>query len=179
MFNADLALSVTMTAISTVLSAAMLPANLLLYANAAFGTGSESEQSGEGSMILDTIDWPSLFGCLAIVIVAIGLGLCASEKFSSPRFNKFANKMGSVSGILLIVFSAVVSSISGSSDAQVWAQPWSFYASVTAPCLVGLALATLCGVIARLKKPEVVSVSVECCYQNVGIATTAGKCPRS
>ena len=37
MFNADLALSVTMTAISTMVSSVMLPANLLLYVNAAFG----------------------------------------------------------------------------------------------------------------------------------------------
>ena len=168
-----------MTAVSTVLSIVMLPANLLLYANAAFGAGSESEPSGEASTILDTIDWPSLFCSLAIVIVAIGLGLRASVKFSSPHFKKIANTMGSVSGILLMVFSAVVSSFSGSSEAQVWAQPWSFYAGVTAPCLAGLTFATFCGVVVRLKKPEVVSVAVECCYQNVGIATTAGTCPRS
>jgi len=171
MFNADLALSVTMTAISTMISTVMLPLNLLLYANAAFDTGPEKE--GEGSIILETVEWPSLFISLAIVIVAIGMGLCASVKISSHRFNKVANKVGTVAGILLVVFSGVVSSLSGSDEAQVWSQPWSFYVGVTAPCLVGLAIATFFGLIARLKKPEVISVGVECCYQNVGIATSA------
>eukprot|EP00957_Ditylum_brightwellii_P066894 5076933-Ditylum_brightwellii.AAC.1 len=37
LFNADLALSVAMTALSTLLSAIFLPANLLLYAYFAYG----------------------------------------------------------------------------------------------------------------------------------------------
>jgi predicted Na+-dependent transporter len=168
MFNADLALSVTMTAISTMVSSVMLPANLLLYVNAAFGASSGSDES-----IINHLDWPSLFISLAIVILAIALGLFASFKVSSHRFNRFANRMGSMSGILLIVFSGVLSSLSGDKQAQIWAQPWSFYVGVSAPCLVGLFLATCAGVCARLKRPEVISVGVECCYQNVGIATSA------
>lgn len=171
LFNADLALSVTMTAISTMISTVMLPLNLFLYANAAFDTGSEKDR--EGSIVLDTVNWLSLFISLAIVMLAIGIGLCASVKIDSHRFNKFANRIGSVSGILLIVFSGVVSSLSGSDEAQVWGQSWSFYVGVASPCLAGLALATFFGLVARLKKPEVISVGVECCYQNVGIATTA------
>ena len=170
MFNADLALSVTMTAISTMVSTVMLPANLLLYVNAAFGLGSKGD---DGGSVLSNIDWASLFVSLAIVILAIGFGLCASFKISSHRFNRFANRMGSLSGILLIVFSAVVSALSGSNEAQIWGQPWSFYVGVSAPCLVGLFLATCFATLARLRKPEVVSVGVECCYQNVGIATSA------
>eukprot|EP00584_Thalassiosira_punctigera_P027498 CAMPEP_0172579422 /NCGR_PEP_ID=MMETSP1067-20121228/139239_1 /TAXON_ID=265564 ORGANISM="Thalassiosira punctigera, Strain Tpunct2005C2" /NCGR_SAMPLE_ID=MMETSP1067 /ASSEMBLY_ACC=CAM_ASM_000444 /LENGTH=380 /DNA_ID=CAMNT_0013372141 /DNA_START=243 /DNA_END=1382 /DNA_ORIENTATION=- len=162
MFNADLALSVTMTAISTMVSTIMLPANLLLYVNAAFGI---RESGGEGGgTVLDKIDWPSLFISLAIVIVAIALGLCTSFKISSHWFNRFANRMGSLSGILLIVFSGVVSSLG---------QHWSFYVGVTAPCFAGLCIATVFATIARLRKPEVMCVGVECCYQNVGIATSA------
>ena len=168
MFNADLALSVTMTAISTMVSSIMLPANLLLYVNAAFGASSGSDES-----IINHLDWPSLFISLAIVILAIGLGLFASFKVSSHRFNRFANRMGSMSGILLVIFSGVLSSLSGDKQAQIWGQPWSFYIGVSAPCLVGLFIATCAGVCARLKRPEVVSVGVECCYQNVGIATSA------
>ncbi|KAK1736611.1 bile acid:sodium symporter family protein [Skeletonema marinoi] len=130
MFNADLALSVTMTAISTMVSSIMLPANLLLYVNAAFGASS------------------------------------GSDEISSHRFNRFANRMGSMSGILLVIFSGVLSSLSGDKQAQIWGQP-------ERPCLVGLFIATCAGVCARLKRPEVVSVGVECCYQNVGIATSA------
>lgn len=170
MFNADLALSVTMTAISTLISTVMLPANLLLYVNASFGVRSGADS---GETVLGNIDWASLFVSLAIVILAIALGLCASFRISSHRFNRFANRMGSVSGILLIIFSAVVTSLSGSQEAQLWGQPWSFYVGVTAPCLVGLFIATIFASIARLRKPERISVGVECCYQNVGIATSA------
>mmetsp|Transcript_38127 Transcript_38127/g.80255 ORF Transcript_38127/g.80255 Transcript_38127/m.80255 type:complete len:516 (+) Transcript_38127:380-1927(+) len=170
MFNADLALSVTMTAISTIISTVMLPANLLLYVNAAFGIKSDKD---DGGSVLHNIDWASLFVSLAIVIVAIGLGLCASFRISSHRFNRFANRMGSLSGVLLIVFSAIVSSLSGSNESQIWGLPWSFYVGVTSPCFVGLFIATGFGVLARLRKPEVISVGVECCYQNVGIATSA------
>lgn len=171
MFNADLALSVTMTAISTLISTIMLPANLLLYVNAAFGIRGSQQEGGDS--VLDNIEWASLFVSLAIVIAAIALGLLASFKISSHRFNRFANRMGSISGILLVVFSAVVTSLSGSNEAQIWGQPWSFYVGVTSPCLVGLFIATILATIARLKKPEVISVGVECCYQNVGIATSA------
>ena len=172
MFNGDLALSVTMTAISTLISTIMLPANLLLYVNAAFGLRSSSGQD-KGASVLDNINWASLFVSLAIVIVAIGLGLCASFKISSHRFNRFSNRMGNMSGVLLIVFSAVVSALGGSNESLIWGQPWSFYVGVTAPCLVGLCIATVLAIIARLRKPEVISVGVECCYQNVGIATSA------
>lgn len=168
MFNADLALSVTMTAISTMVSSVMLPANLLLYVNAAFGASSGSDES-----IINQLDWVSLFISLAIVIVAIATGLFTSFKVSSHRFNRFANRLGSMSGIFLIIFSAVLSQLSGDNDAKIWEQSWAFYVGVSAPCLVGLFLATCAGICARLKRPEVISVGVECCYQNVGIATSA------
>jgi len=173
MFNADLALSVTMTAVSTMISCIMLPANLLLYVNAAFGMRDHSAAGDNGESVLKNIDWVSLFTSLAIVILAIGLGLFCSFKISSHRFNRFANRLGSMSGILLIIFSGVVTALSGSTEAQIWGQPWAFYVGVTAPCLVGLFLATCFATIARLRRPEVVSVGVECCYQNVGIATSA------
>ncbi|KAL3764204.1 hypothetical protein ACHAWU_004016 [Discostella pseudostelligera] len=167
MFNADLALSVTMTTVSTILSILFLPANLLLYITVGFGS-----RAGGGS-ILDNIDWGSLFISIAIVIAAIMLGLFASFKVSSHRFNRFANHLGSCSGVLLIIFSIVVSSLSGSNEAQIWGQNWTFYVGVIAPCLLGLVFATVFALVARLKKPEVVTVGVECCYQNVGIATSA------
>lgn len=168
-FNADLALSVTMTAIGTLMSVFMLPANLLLYVNAAFGFGSND---GERS-IIENIDWFSLFTSVAIVIAAIVFGLCASAKYSSNRFNQFANRLGSSAGVLMITFSVILSSLSGKSEAQVWGQHWSFYIGVTAPCVLGLVFSTICALVARLRKPEVVSVGIECAYQNVGIATSA------
>ena len=81
LFNADLALSVTMTAISTILSTLALPANLLLYANVSYHADVTSE-----------LDWVSVFVALAIVISAIALGLFCSYKFHSYRFNIIANQ---------------------------------------------------------------------------------------
>jgi len=77
MFNGDLALSVTMTAISTILSIFMLPLNLLLYTRFSYERD-----------IVHNLDWPMLFAALAIVICAIAMGLYCSAQFDSIRFHK-------------------------------------------------------------------------------------------
>lgn len=173
MFNADLALSVTMTAVGTVTSSLMLPANLMLYVNAAF-KDEKAIAEGDEESVIDSIDWVSLFTSLAIVIAAISLGLFASYKVSNQKFNVWANRLGSISGLLLVVFSMLLSSFSGDNDAKVWSQHWTFYLGVSLPCLAGLLISTVLSAhFAKLQKPEVVSVGVECCYQNVGIAQSA------
>lgn len=159
MFNADLALSVTMTAISTLLSVVMLPANLMLFARLSY----------EGN-ILDILDWWALFTAIAIVIGAITLGLICSVKFDSHRFHLNANRVGNVCGISLVLFSAVLSNTEG--DSHMWDNDWTFYFGVAAPCVFGLLIANVMTSFLRLKKPERVTVSIECCYQNVGIATS-------
>lgn len=95
MFNADLALSVTMTAISTLLSTFMLPLNLLLYAKASYDAD-----------VIAKLDWGAIFISLMIVLSAIGLGLLASEKFNSHNFNLHANR---VSRSSLMGYAAVMS----------------------------------------------------------------------
>jgi predicted Na+-dependent transporter len=80
LFNADLALSVTMTALSTLLSVVFMPLNLLIYTRYSY----EDD-------VIDNLDWASLFLSLAIVISAVGLGLLCSWKVHSHRFNMMAN----------------------------------------------------------------------------------------
>ena len=63
MFNADLALSVTMTAISTIVSIVTLPLNLLLYLNLTCNDD-----------VVSKLDWVSLFRSLVVVVGAISLG---------------------------------------------------------------------------------------------------------
>lgn len=168
LFNADLALSVTMTAISTLFSIALLPVNLLLYTYAAYGI------SGDDSSILSSVDFKTLFYSLAIVIAAIVSGLYTSYRVRSPKFQIWSNRLGSISGLLLITVSAVISSNSGDSESpNLLEQNWAFYVGVAFPCLIGLVLANVLAHCSKLNKPEVVTVSVECCYQNVGIATSA------
>ena len=64
LFNAELALSIAMTTISTTLSIAFLPLNLFLYSKAAYGRSDAVQQ----------IDYLSLFISIAIIITAVALG---------------------------------------------------------------------------------------------------------
>jgi len=160
MFNADLALSVTMTAISTLLSIIMLPANLLLYSRFSYDDD-----------IIAILNWMSLFVSLVVVIGAITLGLFCSAKIHSHKFNAYANKLGNFAGIALVVFSATMSN-SGGGDTKIWNRDWQFYVGVALPCVAGLVISNVITTIFRLKRPERVTVSIECCYQNVGIATS-------
>ena len=82
MFNADLALSVTMTAISTLLSVIMLPVNLIIYATTSYS-----------SAVVKSLDWTALFHSIITVIGAIMAGLICSATVSSHNFNLMANKV--------------------------------------------------------------------------------------
>jgi len=164
-FNADLALSVAMTAISTILSVFFLPANLTFYSKAAYGGGGD---------VIDSLDFTGLFISLAIVTAGILLGLFTSYKVNNRRFKKCANTLASISGVLLILFSVLLSGSGGEEESKsLWEQHWTFFVGVSMPCILGLALANAISTIARLEKPERVTLAVECCYQNTGIATSA------
>ena len=160
MFNADLALSVAMTAISTVMSIAMLPINLLLYTRLSYN-----------SDVLQTLDWTSLVVAMIVVISAIGLGIFCSARYQSHKFNLTANKLGNISGLSLILFSAVLSNVGGG-GVRIWNRGWEFYIGVALPCLLALILSNVVTTWLNLKKPERITTSIECCYQNVGIATS-------
>jgi len=161
-FNADLALSVTMTAISTVVSIVTMPLNLLLYSKLTYDDD-----------VVSNLDWASLFTSLIVVMAAIVIGLVCSAKVHSHRFNKVANKLGNVAGILLVLFSIAMSSLTGESDSKIWNRSWHFYLGIALPCLLGLLLSNLFTTFfIQLVPPERVTVSVEGCYQNVGIATS-------
>jgi len=158
-FNADLALSVTMTAISTLLSVVLMPINLLIYCKYAY----EAD-------VVQSLDFNALFIALTVVISAIGLGLFASAKIHSYRFNILSNKLGNYAGISLVAYSALMSNTGG--ETHMWEHGWQFYVGVALPCLAGLVVANVLTSFLSLNKPERVTLSVECCYQNVGIATS-------
>ena len=87
LFNADLALSVAMTTASTVLSAVMLPLNLLLYIPLAF--------EGRGD-VHKHLRWSALFVAIGVVASAILLGLLTSARYcdgDAARHGRFA-KLG-------------------------------------------------------------------------------------
>jgi hypothetical protein len=159
MFNADLALSVTMTGISTILSVVMLPINLYIYATITYS-----------SEVVKSLNWGSLFLSLVVVIGGIAAGIGCSAWYNSTRFNLLANKMGNVAGVVLVLFSALVSS--SSTEASLWTQDAKFYIGVALPAVLGVVIATYMATKFNLDKPERVSVAVEGCYQNTGIATS-------
>eukprot|EP00558_Chaetoceros_sp_UNC1202_P001778 CAMPEP_0197256228 /NCGR_PEP_ID=MMETSP1429-20130617/74706_1 /TAXON_ID=49237 /ORGANISM="Chaetoceros sp., Strain UNC1202" /LENGTH=356 /DNA_ID=CAMNT_0042719739 /DNA_START=73 /DNA_END=1143 /DNA_ORIENTATION=- len=160
-FNADLALSVTMTAISTILSVAMLPLNVLLYSRLAF----------DGD-VLDSLDWHALGISLAVVVAAITSGLFISAKYGkeSPKLRSALNKAGNVAGLGLIIFTSVAPE-GGSIDLS--GRELVFYFGTILPIVFGLLASILISSLAGLNKPERVTVSVECVYQNTGIAMTS------
>ena len=152
LFNADLALSVAMTTVSSVASVVMLPLNLAVYLNAT------------GSTNID-VEYGPLSVAVAIVVAGIGAGLFASSKLPTKRhvFHTLAN----VAGLSLIALG--FASTSGSRDG-LFNQPWNFFAGCAAPCVFGIVLATGSAVGAGLTKPQVVSVGIETVYQNTALA---------
>lgn len=159
MFNADLALSVTMTGLSTILSTFMLPLNLVIYASGSYD-----------SDVVQSLDWTALFLSLVVVIGGIASGIGCSAWQNSTRFNLLANKAGNIAGVALVLYSALVSSTS--EDASLWSQDAKFYIGTALPAVIGVCLAVYLATKAQLEKPERVSVAVEGCYQNTGIATS-------
>jgi len=159
LFNADLALSVTMTGISTLLSVVMLPLNLIIYTSTTYS-----------DEVVKALDWFALFLSLVVVLGGITSGVLTSAWYNSTRFNLMANKLGNLAGLALVTFSAIVSSTDG--DAGVWSQNAVFYIGCAIPAIVGVSLATYFATKLGLEKPERVSVAVEGTYQNTGIATS-------
>jgi predicted Na+-dependent transporter len=185
MFNADLALSVTMTALSTILATIMLPINLLLYTRWIYSAS-----------VLQSLDWTSLFISLIVVLSGIISGLGVSQytmnkhlqqqRNQSNNNNKTdaaitpiqsiddmrrnANRMGNCAGLALILLSVTVSS--SNQNARLWDQDISFYMAGAIPPIIGLLIAVSLASHYKLDKPECVAVSIESCYQNTGIATT-------
>ena len=168
-FNADLPLSVAMTTISSLLSVVLLPLNLFFYSWLAYGVFATNTTGTDASSIVKSLDFKSLFQSLAVVLSAIISGLLAGYKFDTTTFHTRANKLGSICGICLIIVSIVV--VSGPKS-DLGSLPWSFYVATIIPCLGGLFLAHCFSKLAKLSPPEVMSIAIECCCQNTGIATS-------
>jgi predicted Na+-dependent transporter len=151
--NADLALSVAMTTVSTLVSMIMLPVNTLIYIQMAYG----SEVP---------LDWLSLMTTLVIAICAIGSGLYCGAKW--PEKKGLFNAIGQVSGVAMIAISTIFSSRTD----PIWNRDRTFYMATALPCIGALLVSSLFALILNFKKTESVAVVIETAYQNVGLATS-------
>lgn len=79
-------------------------------------------------------------------------------------------QFGNFAGIALLIFSAIVSN--GNEESQMWQRNWKFYVGCFMPCVFALITANIVTTYTGLKKPERVASSIECCYQNTGIAAS-------
>jgi sodium/bile acid cotransporter 2 len=160
-FNADLAMSVAMTGASTLVGVVMLPVNLCLYCMLLYG---KNTFTGE--------HFVSVLISLAIIIIALIIGLGISWLMNSEvardRFSKFSN----VIGIALFVLSIFVSE--HKSRTPVWKKPASLHLAIATPIIMAIivTLAVTSIPFLGLKKPERVAVVIEACYQNPGLATS-------
>jgi predicted Na+-dependent transporter len=163
LFNAELALSVTMTTVSTLLSVILLPTNLILYTRFSYNAA-----------VVKSLDWGALIISLITVISGITGGLLASyiatQRGRTTIFRTRANRIGNVAGIMLIVLSFTVSSTD--QDTSLWNRGPKFYIGVALPAIFGLCMSVYLSLKAQLTPPERVAVAVEACYQNTGIATS-------
>lgn len=143
MFNGDLALSVAMTAISTISSIIFLPLNLILYTRFSY--------SGD---IVRQLDFVALFLSIFVVILAILLGLLSSHKLQSERFRRWANMIGNFCGVGLMAFSAAVTNAGDDVDSKIWARDWQFYVATILPCAFGLLITNIIAAFLNLKPAE-------------------------
>jgi hypothetical protein len=151
------------------MSVALLPFNLFVYTYLAYG----HKENEQGVSIIQALDFETIFISLSVVLSAIVLGLYMGYRYDSPRAHERANRLGSICGLLLVVSSVVMSNGGHDSQSRLWNQPWPFYLAVAAPCVVGLCLSTLLArTVVKLSPPESVTIAIECCYQNTGIATS-------
>ena len=179
LFNADLILSVAATACSTLLAALLLPLNLLIYLSASYG-----------SEMVGMLRWDLLLLSIGVVTAAVATGLVASRRISRMARDERVEGLGmegggpgravmirarfghagNLFGLVLIIFSVVFSSV----DEPIWDKPSHFYIEVALPAIVSLVLSSLLTTLPclRLTRPERVAVTIECLYQNTGIATS-------
>eukprot|EP00565_Helicotheca_tamesis_P004009 CAMPEP_0185730440 /NCGR_PEP_ID=MMETSP1171-20130828/9844_1 /TAXON_ID=374046 /ORGANISM="Helicotheca tamensis, Strain CCMP826" /LENGTH=364 /DNA_ID=CAMNT_0028399481 /DNA_START=353 /DNA_END=1447 /DNA_ORIENTATION=- len=158
-FNAELALSIGISTISAIIALLILPLNVMIYSRLF---------SWQNSVAY--IDFEALYNSLGVYISGLSLGLIASCMVKWKRFHVFSNIMGNIAGLILLVFSFVVSNIG--SNTSILDRPWYFFVCVGAPFYVALLLVNVVLFFTDLTPPQKMTVSCDCTCQNIAIATS-------
>lgn len=171
LFNADLALSVAMTTVSTLCSMFMLPLNILIYVNIAFKSLPKNQCTDtEDASCQDLgVDFSALGLTLGVVISAIVLGLIFG--YYNPKWQVRANQVGNVCGMASILLGLFFSQTSGDPPLE---QPPVIWFACLVPLQVALWLAYFLSYGLGLPGPQRVAIAIETAYQNTGIAIAYG-----
>ena len=148
----DLALSVGMTATSTLLAPILTPLLVWLMA---------------GTMV-DVDTWGMLQSIVYVVIAPIVAGLLC-QRFLSKMTKRVVPYLPAVSSIAIALVVGIV--VSHTAD-KLWAGGMLVVLVVMAHNLLGLAIGFLLGTLFRLSKPKCVAVSIEVGMQNSGLASS-------
>jgi BASS family bile acid:Na+ symporter len=151
--RADLALSVSMTAISTLASVLMMPALLYLYTASLLQTEIQ-------------IPYLAVMGTLALMLTPIALGMWIRQR--APSRAKRVERLGALSGALLLVV-LLITSVSDQIDLLLSAEDASLLACLLVAgsgMLLGYGIARLAG----LPPPQRHAVSLETGVQNAPLA---------
>lgn len=163
LFNADLALSVSMTSLSTVAAIGMLPLNILLYVTLAYERTKGSDADGV------EIDFTTLGITLGVVISSIILGLTFGIKY--PHLQPYSNLVGNVAGLGSIILGLFATTDTCPGEGPPWQQPFfPLWVGTAFPLLVGLIGTFILSGLLGLKKQQRVAIALETAYQNTGIA---------
>lgn len=164
LFNADLALSVSMTSLSTVVSLGFLPLNLIIYVTAFQSIQDSDEDDAE-------VEFGDLALTLGVVISAVLLGLFTGAKF--PQFQTATNIIGNVAGMASILLGLFASIGGGGAEECPGLFDQDFFPlwiATGVPLLVGLLGVLLMTSLLGLPKPQRVAIALETAYQNTGIS---------
>jgi len=168
--NADLSLSVAITSLSSVLSIFMLPANILFYHWLIYEVIFINDSNDDNF----SLNFRDIYIPLAVDICGIVCGLLVGYKFDNPTFHRYANYLGSICGVLLIVVGAILTSgnpnnsDTGSTTSLL---TWPLVVATGLPCLLGICVTNFIAIrFLNITKPQTVALAIETCYQNNAIA---------
>jgi predicted Na+-dependent transporter len=176
-FNAELSLSVAFSAVSSIASIALLPANVFLYTFLVYRNEEWETKTTDGSTattdqskVLQSLDFVTILITLGLALLAMGLGIAFGYYNDTPRAHGIAHRIGSASGVILIVFSVVLTSGSKGEGTAWYSQDWSLFVATVVPCCFCIVASHCLARANKLTPPEAVAMTIECCYQNMAIA---------
>eukprot|EP00924_Labyrinthula_sp_SR-Ha-C_P000535 augustus_masked-scaffold_27-processed-gene-1.13-mRNA-1 protein AED:1.00 eAED:1.00 QI:0/-1/0/0/-1/1/1/0/274 len=199
MFNADLALSVAMSACSTLAAVIFLPFNIFLYVGVVLGLDDDVK-----------LDWSGLLQTIAAVEGGVAMGAFISYKIEQPARNRSLSKLelssskrslpnniesgehdtsiedsqrdenrdkwskrftafGNSCGVLLLIISISVSE--SSDEGGLSSTDPLFYLTCFLPILFAGITSLSMSSLAKLPKPTRLAIAVETMYQNTSIST--------